>query len=62
MDLYGDRHGDEFVMISEVEIPARWEISMLQADLEQLGADQGFTVRLQHENVFVATNQLRLKR
>lgn len=62
IDLYGDRHGEEFVMISEVEIPARWEIAMLQADLEQLGEEESFTVHLQHENVFVATNQLRLKR
>lgn len=62
VDLYGDRRGGDFVLISEVEIPARWEISMLQADLEQLGSEEGFTVHLQHENVFVATNQLRLKR
>jgi glycine cleavage system transcriptional repressor len=62
VDLFGDRRGDEFVMISEVEIPTRWEISMLQTDLEQLGKEEGFTVHLQHENVFVATNQLRLKR
>jgi glycine cleavage system transcriptional repressor len=60
VDLYGDRTGDEFVMIGQVEIPAHWDIRMLQADLEQMGADLGFTVKLQHENVFVATNQLRL--
>ncbi len=62
IDMYGDRRGDDFVMISEVEVPGRWNIAMLQADLEQMGADEGYTVRLQHENVFVATNQLRLKR
>jgi glycine cleavage system transcriptional repressor len=61
-DLYGARRGEDFVLISEVEIPARWEIAMLQADLEQMGGEEGFTVRLQHENVFVATNELRLKR
>jgi hypothetical protein len=33
---------------------------MLQADLEQMGLELGFTVKLQHENIFVATNQLRL--
>lgn len=60
VDLYGDRTGEEFVMIGQVEIPAHWDIRMLQADLEQMGADLGFTVKLQHENVFVATNQLRL--
>jgi len=62
VDLYGDLSGGEFVLISEVEIPARWEIGMLQADLEEIGREEGFTVRLQHEDVFVATNQLRLRR
>jgi len=61
VDLYGDRKGDEFVLIGQVEVPSRWDIRMLQADLEQMGEDLGgFTVKLQHENVFVATNQLRL--
>ena len=32
----------------------------MQADLEHMGKDLGFTVKLQHENIFVATNQLRL--
>jgi glycine cleavage system transcriptional repressor len=60
VDLYGDRSGDEFVLIGQLEVPARWDIRMLQADLEQMGHDLGFTVKLQHENIFVATNQLRL--
>lgn len=59
-DLYGDRKGDEFVLIGQLEVPARWDIRMLQTDLEQMGQELGFTVKLQHENVFVATNQLRL--
>ena len=59
VDLYGDRTGEEFVLIGQVEIPAHWDIHMLQADLEQMGQDLGFTVKLQHENIFVATNQLR---
>jgi len=62
VDLYGDRTGSEFVLIGQVQIPLHWDIRMLQADLEQMGAELGFTVKLQHENVFVATNQLRLTR
>ena len=62
VDLYGDRNGDEFVLIGQVEVPARWDVRMMQADLEQMGQELGFTVKLQHENVFVATNQLRLIR
>lgn len=62
VDLYGDRSGEEFVLIGQVEIPAHWDIRMLQADLEEMGKELGFTVKLQHENIFVATNQLRLTR
>jgi glycine cleavage system transcriptional repressor len=60
VDLFGDRRGDEFVLVGQLEVPTRWDIRMLQADLEQMGSELGFTVKLQHENVFVATNQLRL--
>jgi predicted amino acid-binding ACT domain protein len=60
VDLYGDRKGGDFVLVGQVEVPTNWDIRMLQADLEQMGEELGFTVKLQHENVFVATNQLRL--
>jgi len=62
VDLYGDLKGEDFVLIGQLEVPTRWDIRMLQADLEQMGEELGFTVKLQHENVFVATNQLRLTR
>ena len=62
VDLYGDRTGSEFVLIGEVEVPAHWDVRMMQADLEQMGNELGFTVKLQHTNIFVATNQLRLPR
>lgn len=60
VDLYGDRKEDEFVLIGQLELSKQWDVRMLQADLEQMGTELGFTVKLQHENVFVATNQLRL--
>ncbi len=62
VDLYGHREAEEFVLIGQVEVPTRWDVRMMQADLEQLGQELGFTVKLQHENVFVATNQLRFIR
>ncbi len=62
VDLYGHREGEEFVLIGQVEVPKRWDVGMMQADLEQLGQELGFAVKLQHENVFVATNQLRFTR
>jgi len=60
VDLYWDCAGEDFVLTAQVEIPKRWEIGMLQADLDEIGHEEGFNVRLQHENIFVATNQLRL--
>ncbi len=60
VDLFGDRKGDDFVLIGQVEVPVHWDIRLMQTDLEQMGQELGFTVKLQHENIFVATNQLRL--
>ncbi|MCX7887285.1 MAG: ACT domain-containing protein [Verrucomicrobiae bacterium] len=60
VDLYWDCAGEDFVLIAQAEIPKRWELAMLQADLEEIGREEGFNVRIQHENIFVATNQLRL--
>ncbi len=60
VDLYGDTRGDDFVLIGQVEVPRHWDIRLMQADLEHMGQELGFTVKLQHENIFVATNQLRL--
>jgi predicted amino acid-binding ACT domain protein len=59
-DLYGDRNGDDFVLIGQLTIPVNVNIGNLQDDLEEIGKEFGFTVKLQHNNIFVATNQLRL--
>ena len=61
-DLFWNRSDGNFTMISQLEVPQRLDLALLQADLEELAGEQGFTVKLQHENVFVATNQLRLTR
>jgi glycine cleavage system transcriptional repressor len=59
-DLYGDRNGDEFVLIGQLTMPANINIGNIRDDLEEIGKEFGFTVKLQHNNIFVATNQLRL--
>jgi len=59
-DLYGSREGDNFVLIGQLTIPPKVNIRSIQSDLEVIGKEYGFTVRLQHNNIFVATNQLRL--
>ncbi len=61
LDLYGNiTSNNEFVLISQVEIDSHHDIKNIQLDLEELGNELDFTVRLQHNNIFVATNQIRL--
>jgi hypothetical protein len=50
------------VAICQVSVPAELDVGMLQADLEASGRDMHFTAHMQHENVFVATNELRFGR
>ena len=66
VDMYGgirkNTNGeDEFFLTGQIEIPTKWNFPMLQCDLEALGKELGFTVRLQHENIFVATNRIRFR-
>ena len=60
LDFYGQRQNEEFVLVAQVQIPARHTIAVLQDDLEAIAQERHFTVRLQHSNIFVATNEIRL--
>ena len=60
-DLYGHREKENFVVLAETEIPPQLDIATLQAELDTLGEELNATLRLQHENLFLATNQLRLQ-
>lgn len=63
VDLYCfPRGAGELLVISEVDIPTTCDISQIQIDLEALGARTDLSVRLQHENLFLATNNLYLSR
>jgi len=59
-DLYGGRRDENFVLIGQLTIPPKVNIRSIQSDLEATGEEYGFTVKVQHNNIFVATNQLRL--
>ncbi len=59
-DLYGDKTDDDFVLIGQLQIPSSINIGNLQDDLEEIGRELGFTVNMQHNNIFVATNRIRL--
>jgi glycine cleavage system transcriptional repressor len=60
LDLYAERQGDDFIQIGQLEIPVALDLATLQTELEQIAQQENFTAKLQHENIFVATNQLRL--
>ena len=62
VDLYGCLKDAEFILVGELEVPVHWDIQQLQDDLEQMGSELGFTVKLQHHNIFVATNEIRMNR
>jgi predicted amino acid-binding ACT domain protein len=59
-DLYDGRRDENFVLIGQLTIPPKGNIRNIQSDLEVIGTEFGFTVKVQHNNIFVATNQLRL--
>ena len=59
-DLYGGRRDEDFVLIGQLTIPQTVNIRSIQSDLEVMSEEYGFTVKVQHNNIFVATNQLRL--
>ncbi len=60
-DLYCDRRGEnEFVLIGQVSVPNHWNLDTLQSELAYMGKELGFTVKLQQQNIFLATNQIRL--
>ena len=60
-DLYCDRRGqNEFVLIGQVSVPTHWNLETLQTELAYMGKELGFTVKLQQQNIFLATNQIRL--
>ena len=63
VDLYYFlRRPGEFVMISEIEAPPDQDVAQLQLELEERGARHELSVRLQHQDVFQATNSLYLTR
>ena len=59
-DLFGGRREDNFVLIGQLTIPANMNMKSIQGDLEDMGKEFGFTVRVQHNNIFAATNQIHL--
>jgi len=61
-DLYCCVDKGNFVVICQVSVPAGLDIFSLQTDLEEAGRQRGVVINMQHENIFVATNELPMKR
>jgi glycine cleavage system transcriptional repressor len=58
-DLFGEQSNGEFHLVGQLEVPVDLDVRLLQVDLEEIGKERDFTVRLQHKDIFTATNQLR---
>jgi glycine cleavage system transcriptional repressor len=58
VDLYAFTQGERFLVISQLMVPGEQDIRQIQIDLEALWKDRDVTVSLQHEDIFVATNEI----
>lgn len=63
-DMYArvDPESGAYVMIIQMRCPPEGELRQLQLDLAELADDLGMIAHLQHENVFLATNEIRAVR
>jgi glycine cleavage system transcriptional repressor len=61
VDLYAYTEGEDFIMISQVMIPQQLDVRQIQIDLESLPIGAGLEIRLQHEDIFVATNEIEFR-
>ncbi len=58
IDLFCDRTETDFVLIGQLEVPRHYDPQVLQDDLEEIGRELGMTIRMQHRNIFDATNRI----
>ena len=61
VDLYAYTEGDEFMMLSQVTIPRHVDVRQIQIDLEGLPMGKDMEIRLQHQDVFAATNEIEFR-
>jgi predicted amino acid-binding ACT domain protein len=48
--------------VAELDLPTALALNQLQIDLQHVGADAGLRVRLQHQRLFTATNEIAFRR
>ncbi len=54
--------GDRMRLVAELQLPRDIALDQLQIDLEHAGATAGLQVRLQHQRLFQATNEVAFRR
>ena len=59
IDCYAKADEGTFDMVLEVQIPKGVDIPEMQSEIDWMGVEMGFSARLQHENIFIATNEPR---
>ena len=52
----------EISIIAEIEVPGDIRLDQFQIDLQHAGSEAGLRVRLQHNKLFVATNEVAFRR
>lgn len=54
--------GEGIRLVAEIELPRDSALDQLQIDLEHAGVEAGLQVRLQHQRLFQATNEVTFRR
>jgi len=57
-DLYAYAQDSKFLLIAQLQVPPGLEVERLQMDVASLWPGEQMRVSLQHENIFLATNQV----
>jgi glycine cleavage system transcriptional repressor len=60
-DLYSYAQGKDFVLISQLVIPRHMDVRQIQIDLEGLSGGPDLAIHLQHQDIFVATNEIEFR-
>ena len=61
VDLYAYVQEKDFVLISQVMIPKRLDVRQIQIYLEGLSGGPDLAIHLQHQDIFVATNEIEFR-
>jgi glycine cleavage system transcriptional repressor len=59
VDLHARSEGGRFMLVMEAYLPPDLPPSTVRAELERFGRDLGLEAYVQHENIFVSTNEPR---